>query len=150
MKPILFHSEIMTPFLNKQLKFKPLQPPQLPSDSPPSMGSRDYLSSLSFPLSFPYDFMHLIWSNLIVNLIHLWTAKFKDLDHDDQDYVLMPTVWQAIGEATFNSGKTIPAAFSSRVPNIASEKAHMIAETYSIWTLHIAPILLKSRFQHQR
>ena len=108
------------------------------------------LSSLSFPLSFPYDFMHLIWSNLIVNLIHLWTAKFKDLDHDDQDYVLMPTVWQAIGEATFNSGKTIPAAFGSRVPNIASEKAHMIAETYSIWTLHIAPVLLKGRFQHQR
>ena len=29
------------------------------------------LTSLSFPLSFPYDFMHLIWSNLIVNLIHL-------------------------------------------------------------------------------
>ena len=26
----------------------------------------------------------------------------------------------------------------------------MIAETYSIWTLHIAPILLKGQFQHQR
>lgn len=108
------------------------------------------LSSLSFPLSFPYDFMHLIWSNLIVNLIHLWTAKFKNLDHDNEEYVLMPTVWQAIGEATFNSGKTIPAAFGSRVPNVALEKAHMIAETYSIWTLHIAPVLLKGRFQHQR
>jgi hypothetical protein len=108
------------------------------------------LTSLSFPLSFPYDFMHLIWSNLIVNLIHLWTAKFKNLDHDNEEYVLMPTVWQAIGEATFNSGKTIPAAFGSRVPNIALEKAHMIAETYSIWTLNIAPILLKGRFQHQR
>jgi tnp2 family transposase len=108
------------------------------------------LTSLSFPLSFPYDFMHLIWSNLIINLIHLWTGQFKNLDHDDQDYVLMPTVWQAIGEATFNAGKTIPTAFGSRVPNIASEKAHMIAETYSIWTLYIAPTLLKGRFQHQR
>ena len=108
------------------------------------------LSSLSFPLSFPYDFMHLIWSNLIVNLVHLWTGQFKNLDHDDQDYVLMPTVWQAIGEATFNAGKTIPAAFGSRVPNIASEKAHMIAETYSIWTLYIAPTLLKGRFRNQR
>jgi hypothetical protein len=29
------------------------------------------LTSLSVPLSFPYDFMHLIWSNLIINLIHL-------------------------------------------------------------------------------
>ena len=50
------------------------------------------LTSLSFPLSFPYNFMHLIWSNLIVNLIHLWTAKFKNLDHDNEEYVLMPTV----------------------------------------------------------
>jgi hypothetical protein len=108
------------------------------------------LSSLSFPISFPYDFMLLIWSNLIVNLIQLWTAQFKDLDHVNEGYVLMPTVWQAIGEATFNAGQTIPAAFGSRVPNIASEKAHMIAETYSIWTLYIAPTLLKGRFRHER
>ena len=97
--------------------------------------------------------MHLIWSNLIVNLIHLWTGQFKGLDHDDhddQDYVLMPMVWQAIGDATFNAGKTIPAAFGSRVPNIASEKAHMIVETYSIWTVYIAPILLKGQFRHPR
>jgi hypothetical protein len=87
--------------------------------------------------------MHLIWSNLIINLIHLWTAEFKGLDHDDQDYVLMPTIWQAIGEATYNAGKTISAAFGSRVLNIALEKAHMIAETYSIWTLYITPTLLK-------
>ena len=60
----------------------------------------------------------------------------------------MPAVWQAIGEATYNAGKTIPAAFGSRVPNITSEKAHMIAETYSIWILHIAPILLKGQFWH--
>jgi hypothetical protein len=39
------------------------------------------LSSLSFPISFPYDFMHLICTNLIPNLILLWTRKFKDLDH---------------------------------------------------------------------
>ena len=58
----------------------------------------------------------------------------------------MPTVWQAIGEATFNAGKMIPAAFSSRVSNIALEKAHMIAETYSIWTLYITLYCLKANF----
>ena len=93
---------------------------------------------------------NLIWSNLIINLIHLWTAEFKGLDHDDQDYVLMPMIWQAIGEVTYNAGKTIPAAFGFRVPNIASEKAHMIAETYSIWTPYIAPTLLKGQFRHQQ
>ena len=43
------------------------------------------LCSLSFPTSFPYNFMHLIWTNLISNLILLWTSKFKDLDHDGED-----------------------------------------------------------------
>ena len=55
----------------------------------------------------------------------------------------MPTVWKAIGEATYNAGKTIPAAFGSRVPNLASKKAHMTVETYSIWTLYFAPTLVK-------
>ena len=62
--------------------------------------------------------------------------------------MLAPTVWQAIGEATANVGKTIPAEFGSRVPNIASEKAQMTAETHSIWTFYIAPTLLKGQFVH--
>jgi hypothetical protein len=101
------------------------------------------LSSLSFPVSFPYDFMHLIWTNLIPNLIFFWTGKFKDISHQDEGYLLAPTVWEAIGEATTNAGKTIPAAFGSRVLNIAAEKAQMITKTYSIWMLYIAPTLLK-------
>jgi hypothetical protein len=55
----------------------------------------------------------------------------------------MPTVWEAIGEATANAGKTIPAVFGSRVPNIASEKSQMTTKTHSIWTLYMAPTLLK-------
>jgi len=39
---------------------------------------------------------------------------------------------EAIGEATENAGKPIPAAFGSRVPNIASEKVQMTTETHSI------------------
>ena len=72
--------------------------------------------------------MHLIWANLIPNLIRFWTGKFKDLDHDGQDYVIMKTVWEAIGEATFWAGEMIPAVFGSCVPNVALEKAHMICE----------------------
>jgi Transposase family tnp2 len=108
------------------------------------------LSSLSFPVSFPYDFMHLIWTNLIPNLILLWTGNFKDLDHDDEGYVLVPKVWQAIGAATLDAGKTIPAVFGSRVPNIAAEKSQMIAETHSIWMLYLAPTLLNGRFINEQ
>jgi hypothetical protein len=90
------------------------------------------LSSLSFPTSFPYNFMYLIWANLIPNLILFWTGKFKDLDHNGQDYVIMKTVWEVIREATFRAGEMIPAVFGSHVPNVALEKGHMVCETYSI------------------
>ena len=81
--------------------------------------------------------MHLIWANLIPNLILLWTGKFKDLDHDNEGYILAPHVWQAIGEATLNVGQTIPAAFGSNIPNIAVEKSQMTAETHSIWMVYL-------------
>ena len=67
----------------------------------------------------------------------------------NEGHVLALTVWEAIGEATVNAGKTIPAAFGSRVPNIASEKGQMITETYSIWTFYIALTLLKGHVEHQ-
>ena len=35
------------------------------------------LSALSFPTSFPYDFMYIVWENLIPNLVLLWTGQFK-------------------------------------------------------------------------
>ena len=108
------------------------------------------LSSLSFPLSFPYDFMHLIWQNLIPNLIRLWTGSFKDLNHNNKDYVLKRAVWKVIGKATAAAGKTIPAAFGSQVPNLSLKKPHMTAEMYSIWTLYLTPALLKSRFKHKQ
>jgi hypothetical protein len=95
------------------------------------------LSSLSFPVSFSYDFMHLIWTNLIPNLICFWTGNFKDISHQDEGYVLVLMVWETIGEATVNAGRTIPAAFSSRIPNIAAEKVLMIAKRQNSFNLDI-------------
>jgi hypothetical protein len=107
------------------------------------------LSSLSFPTSFPYDFMHLIWANLIPNLILLWTGQFKHLDHSEESYVFAKSVWEAIGEATAEAGKTIPAAFGARIPNIALEKRPLTAEMRSIWTVYLAPTLLRGRFRQE-
>lgn len=108
------------------------------------------LSALSFPISFPYNFMHLIWANLIPNLILLWTGNFKALDDDDEDFVLAPSVWESIGEATIAAGKATPAAFGAKVPNISLSTAHMTCEKYCIWTLHLAPILLRGQFKRTR
>jgi hypothetical protein len=109
-----------------------------------------YLPSLSFPSSFPYDFMHLIWENLIKNLILHWTGKFKGLDDGAESYQLPNAIWEAIGKSTAASGSTIPSAYGSRVPNIATNSSYCSAEMWSFWTLYLGPVLLRRRFQHQK
>jgi hypothetical protein len=105
------------------------------------------ISSISFPSSFPFDFMHLIWENLIPNLIEFWTGEFKDLDHEDEGYFIEQHIWNEIGTATAASKATIPAAFGAPVPNIATKNCPMSAEMYANWTLFIAPIVLRGRFK---
>jgi Transposase family tnp2 len=108
------------------------------------------ISSISFPSSFPFDFMHLIWENLIPNLIEFWTGTFKNLDHEGKDYVIESKVWEAIGAATATCGATIPSAFGARVPNIATQRFQMTSEMYANWTLFIAPVVLRGRFKMPR
>ena len=108
------------------------------------------ISSLSFPFSFPFDFMHLIWENLIPNLILFWTGKFKDLDHQNNSYVIVPYIWNAVGITTADSGATIPAAFGASVPNIVTKQSLMNAEMYSNWTLYITPIILCGMFKKKQ
>ncbi|KAF8799950.1 hypothetical protein BYT27DRAFT_7118750 [Phlegmacium glaucopus] len=113
-----------------------------------------YLTSLSFPISFPYDFMHLIWENLMKNLILLWTGEFKGLDEGHGEYVVANAIWEGVGAATHASGTTIPSAYGSQVPNIATDCSYISAEMWSFssnltsfWTLYLGPVLLRGRFQ---
>jgi len=78
-----------------------------------------YVHSLSFPQSFPYDFMHLIWENLIPNLILHWTGQFKGLDEGVESYQLADGIWDAIGAETDRAGAYIPSAYGRRVLDIA-------------------------------
>jgi hypothetical protein len=109
-----------------------------------------HLSSLRFPASFPFDFMHLIYQNLLPNLVLHWTGEFKGLDDGNEDYTLPKSVWEAVGEATAQSGATIPSAYGSRVPNLATNRSHCSAEMWSFWALYIGPILLRRRFQRPK
>ena len=97
-----------------------------------------HLPSLRFPTSFPYDFMHLIWENLLPNLILLWTGKFKGLDEGSEFYELGHGVWEAIGEATKDSGSTVPAAYATARPhNIAVDTSASTADSWSFWVLYL-------------
>lgn len=107
-----------------------------------------YLRSLSFPGSFGYDFMHLIWENLIKNLVLLWTGEFKGLDDGREEYILGKAVWEAIATETAVASDTIPSAYGSRIPNIAKDRPNVSAEMWSFWTLYLGPVLLRRRFKN--
>jgi hypothetical protein len=100
------------------------------------------LSSLSFPNSFPYDFMHLIFENVIKNLVLLWTGAFKGLNEGTGEYVLPNHVWEAVGAAMAASCMTIPSCLSASPPNIADDKSSTTADTWSFWLMYLGPALL--------
>ena len=104
------------------------------------------LGSIEFPTSFPFDFMHLIFENLVPNLIRHYTGDFKGLDTGTESYELPKSVWEAIGDAAAQSGDTIPSDFGARMPNIPTERSSMTAETWSFWIVYLGPILLRDRF----
>ena len=108
------------------------------------------LSSLQFLTCFPYDFMHLIWENVIKNLVLLWTGEFKGLDEGSGCYQIDSTVWAAIGSATAASGSTIPGCYGARLPNFVENRSSTMADTWSFWTLYLGPILLQQKFKDKK
>lgn len=108
------------------------------------------LPGVSFPTSFPYDFMHLIFENVIKNMILLWTGNFKGVDTGTKDYELQPKVWEAVGAACAASGSMIPSAFGARPPNIADDRVAMTADAYSFWMQYLGPTLLSRAFMKNK
>jgi len=92
--------------------------------------------------------MHLIWENLILNLVLLWTGGFKGPDEGTGKYEFQPKVWEAIGVATAASGSTIPSAFGIWPPNPATHKSSYSTEAWSFLTMYLGPILLCQHFRH--
>ncbi|KAG1790482.1 uncharacterized protein HD556DRAFT_1242180 [Suillus plorans] len=105
-----------------------------------------YLSSISFPKSFPHDFMHLIWENTVKNLILLWMGEFKGINTGCESYELGLEVWKAIGKATAASGGTLPSAYCARPPNPVTERSACTADSWSFWTQYLGPVLLRQKF----
>ena len=107
------------------------------------------LDSLSLPLSTGYEFMHLVFENLIPNLALLWSGNFKGLNKD-QPFVFSKTVWEAIRTAAAASRSTMPSSYGAPVPNVATDRSSFSAETWSQWALFVGPVVLNGRFPDKR
>lgn len=106
------------------------------------------LSSINFPASFPHDFMHVMFENVVPMLIDLWThsRKFATFGTGNEDYIIDNDVWREIGAACVQSGATIPAVFGCRIPNLAQDRPQTTAESTLLFATLLAPALLRNRF----
>ncbi|KAG8692960.1 hypothetical protein FRC08_009428 [Ceratobasidium sp. 394] len=99
------------------------------------------LPSIDLSSCAPYEMMHLIFENLIPNMIHLWKGTFKWIDEDDEDYHLGRDTWKLIGNLTAQATRTIPSQFVGTLPNIDTDMGLYKAEAFSFWFTYLAPIL---------
>jgi len=107
------------------------------------------LSSLRFPQSFLYNFMHLVWENLILNLVLFWSGCFKGMDKG-QPYVLDPHIWQVIGSTSAEASKMIPSSFGASIPDPAKDGSYFTSSMWSVWSLFITPTVLQGHFPKER
>jgi hypothetical protein len=108
-----------------------------------------HLKSVDLASSFPYDIMHLLFENLVPNMIRHWTGEFKGLDEGTGTYQLAPLEWESVGKLTAQATRTIPSAFVGTLPNIATDRNLYKAEAYAFWIQYAAPILLAGRLPEQ-
>ena len=105
------------------------------------------LDSVAFPHSFPLDFMHIAWENVVKTLTSLWTGDYKGLGEGKESYRIDANVWKAVGADGAASGSTIPSAYSPRIPDVSKKGSYLSADMWSFWTLYLAPVLLRNRFK---
>lgn len=105
------------------------------------------VGSINFARGMPWDFMHLLFENVVKNLVNLWMGRFKGLDNGNEAYIIPAAVWAHIGEETVSAIRDIPAAFVRSLGNIADEQAGYTAEGWAFWSMYLGPILLKGRLR---
>jgi hypothetical protein len=105
-----------------------------------------FLDSITFPNSFPPDFMHIAWENVIKTLVSHWTGEFKGLGQGVECYQLGKS-WKTIGAIGASSGQTIPSSYGPRIPDVSQKSSYMSADMWNFWTKYLGPVLLRKEFK---
>src|ERR1700761_5685549 len=111
-----------------------------------------WLPTIDLSISFTHDFMHLIFENVVPNLVSLWSGqgKFASMDEGQHSYRIAPHIWDQIGAETAAAVATIPSAFVSHLFDISAARSCFKAETWAFWFMHLAPNLLKNCFPNPK
>jgi len=79
------------------------------------------VNSIDFAQGDPWDFMHLLFENIVKNLISMWKEKFKGLNAGSQNFIIPEHIWEVIGQKMVAATRDIPAAFIISLSNIADD-----------------------------
>ncbi|KAJ7026055.1 hypothetical protein C8F04DRAFT_1298344, partial [Mycena alexandri] len=101
------------------------------------------VGSLVYGRSAPWEFLHLFIEGNVLNLIHLWSGRYKGLDTGNEDYEIPDAVWETIWEETAAAVEHLPASF---VRVLGGNPAYYNAEAWCFWFVYLAPVLLEGRF----
>lgn len=102
-----------------------------------------FVPGIDMVKSFPIDFMHAVFENLIKNLVALWKGAVKA--PGAAPWLVSPADWDAVGKEMEDSGSLVPSAFGRRPCNIAQHPSWMTAEDWVNFVLYIGPALLEDR-----
>ncbi|KAG9126908.1 hypothetical protein FRC07_001453 [Ceratobasidium sp. 392] len=102
------------------------------------------LGSIDLASCAPYELMHLIFENLVPNMVMLWKNEFKWIK-DPEVYHIGKDIWKKIGQLTAEATRTIPTQFVGTLPDIDRDMHLYKAEAYAFWFVHLAPIVLNGR-----
>ncbi|KAF8575523.1 hypothetical protein K439DRAFT_1623524 [Ramaria rubella] len=92
-----------------------------------------------------HELIHLIFENIICNLVDLWIGRFKGLDDGTEHLHIPPNIWELVGAETAAPKSSTPSAFAWPIPNITKEQDVFTAEAWVFWFIYLAPHLLQGR-----
>ncbi|CAE6451722.1 unnamed protein product [Rhizoctonia solani] len=101
------------------------------------------LRSLDLSTCAPYDAMHLLFENLVPNMINHWFGTFKALDEGAGNYTIPLEGCIKIGRLTAKAARTTPSAFVCTLPDIFEDRDLYKAEAYSYWFQYLGAVLLE-------
>ncbi|EJT96494.1 hypothetical protein DACRYDRAFT_30394, partial [Dacryopinax primogenitus] len=107
-----------------------------------------HFGSIIWPTSFPLDFMHLVFENVVPLLLDLWLGVSKHCVEGDT-FTLLHAIWTNIAKQVAKSGNTIAGAFGQHVPHLLNKQHEFTAEAYMLWITQLAPVVLLWQFTNE-